>query len=255
MQLKIQKINLNKLIKLKNKLRNLMEGIFYGVGVGSEDSELLTIKAVKTIQNADVIIAPRTEKQKESIAFSIAEQYIPKRAKIIFQIFPMTKNKKLLNEAWLYNKNEIVKYLKRGKKVVFLTLGDPMIFSTYINIFIILKDEGFHIKTIPGIPSFCAIAARLGVPLVKENEILSIIPATVENNILQKVLKNSENIVLMKVSKNFDEILNQLRRSGHIKNAILVSRSGLNDEIIHDNLETNKFFNINYLSTIVAKKK
>ena len=168
----------------------------------------------------------------------------------------MTKDKDHLKKAWIKNKDEIIKFLKQGKNVVFLTLGDPMIYSTYIYIFNLIKNEGFSIITIPGIPSFCDIAAKTEIPLVQGNEVLCIIPATVHKKKLKKLIQSSENIVLMKVSNNFNQILKYLNKSGHIENSVMISKSGDKEEQIFYNLK-DKIFNktkVNYLTTIIAKK-
>lgn len=152
-----------------------MAGIFYGVGVGPGDPELLTIKAVKVIQTADVIIAPQTEKQADSTALAIARPFLSEAVSIVKMVFPMVRNREALSEAWENNRRAIVQLLVTGKKVVFLTLGDPMLYSTYIYVFHLLENCGYPIRTIPGVPSFCAIASQLGYPLAEGDDVLSVI--------------------------------------------------------------------------------
>ena len=68
-----------------------LSGIFYGVGVGPGDPELLTVKAINAIKNSDVIIAPKTEKKEGSLALSIVKPHLNSDAEIIYQTFPMIK--------------------------------------------------------------------------------------------------------------------------------------------------------------------
>ena len=112
-----------------------MTGVFYGVGVGPGDPELLTVKAVKVIQAADVIIAPQTEKKEDSTALTIAKPFLKEDVTIVKMVFPMVFNRTALSAAWEDNKNTILELLAAGKKVIFLTLGDPMFYSTYIYVF------------------------------------------------------------------------------------------------------------------------
>lgn len=231
-----------------------MAGTFYGIGVGPGDPELLTMKAIKAIENADVLIAPKTEKKDGSVALSIAKPYLKKDIEIVYQVFPMVLNFET-TDAWQKNKEEILALLYAGKNVVFLTLGDPMFYSTYIYIYRLLaKEKNINIETIPGIPAFCAIGSKLGYPLVEGNDIISVIPATADKEIIDKALAVSNNIVMMKVYKNYPEIIDSLTNSDMIENAVLVSRCGLPDEEVITDLAAHKDKKLNYLSTILTRR-
>ena len=230
-----------------------MTGIFYGIGVGPGDPELLTMKAIKTLEKVDVIIAPKTEKKDGSVALSIARPYLKPTVEIVYQVFPMVTHFEDSPQSWQKNKAEILGLLNKGKNVAFLTLGDPMFYSTYIYIYRLLKAENVLIETIPGVPAFCAIAGRLQYPLVEGNDIISVIPATAEPDKIQKVLAVSDNAVIMKVYKNFDQIVSALKDEDLTDNAIMVSRCGLPDEECIDNIEQVKEVP-NYLSTILTRR-
>ncbi|WP_378954905.1 precorrin-2 C(20)-methyltransferase [Pelosinus sp. sgz500959] len=232
-----------------------MSGIFYGVGVGPGDPELLTLKAVKVIQAADVIIAPKTEKKEDSTALSIARPYLKENVEILKLVFPMVNDANTLTEAWANNKVAILAELQAGKKVVFLTLGDPMFYSTYMYIYRLLKESGFGIETVPGVPAFCAIGSQLGQPLAEGTDVLSIIPATMEDEDMDKILALSDNVVLMKVYKNFTQVVEKLNQHGYGDNAVMISKCGLPDEQISYNLDEVDGTQVNYLTTILAKKR
>jgi len=231
-----------------------MSGIFYGIGVGPGDPELLTMKAVKAIKEVDIIIAPKTEKKDGSVALSIASQYLKKDVEIIYQVFPMVVKFEESTDAWEANKKEILELVRAGKKVAFLTLGDPMFYSTYIYVYRLLENEGIDIETIPGVPAFCAIGSKLGYPLVEGNDILSIVPATADKEKIEKVMEASDNVVLMKVYKNFGEMVDLLTENKMSKNSVMVSRCGLPDEEKIYDIEAEKDKKVNYLSTILARR-
>ena len=213
-----------------------MAGTFYGIGVGPGDPELLTMKAIKAIEKADVLIAPKTEKKDGSVALSIAKPY-------------------LKDDAWQKNKEEILALLQAGKNVVFLTLGDPMFYSTYIYVYRLLaKEKDINIETIPGVPAFCAIGSKLGYPLVEGNDIISVIPATADKETIDKALAVSNNVVMMKVYKNYPEVVDALAENDMVDNAVLVSRCGLPDEEIINDLQAQKDKKLNYLSTILTRR-
>ena len=232
-----------------------MSGIFYGVGVGPGDPELLTLKAVHAIQQADVVIAPKTEKKENSVALTIATPYLKADATIVKLVFPMISHVEQLADAWLDNKNIILGMLQQGKKVVFLTLGDPLFYSTYIYVLRLLKDEGYPIETIPGITAFCAIGSKLSYPIVEGDDVLTVIPATMDETKMEMALATADNVVLMKVYKNFPQILEKLNRHGLAKEAVMVSRCGLDGEqIVYNLADLAPDHKLKYLSTIMARR-
>lgn len=232
-----------------------MQGTFYGVGVGPGDPGLITLKAAKILREADVVIAPRAEKRESSTALFIARSFIRQDAQVLELVFPMVFDPDHLAAAWDHNKNVIMSFLSEGKNVAFITLGDPMLYSTYFYIYRLLEGKGIKIETVPGVTSFCAAASRLGLPLAEGNEVLSIVPATLAEEKIEKVLSCSDSLVLMRVYKNYGQIVGQLNRCGLSENAVMVSRCGFTDEEIIYNLGNSRDKKPNYLSTILSRKK
>ena len=231
-----------------------MRGTFYGIGVGPGDPELLTVKAIKAIEAADVLIAPKTEKKDGSVALEIARPYLKKDIEIVYQVFPMVKNFADDSGAWEANKAEILALLNAGKNVAFLTLGDPMFYSTYIYVFRLLKHEDVDIVTIPGVPAFIAIGSRVGRPIVEGNDVFAVIPGTADKERLEEVMAVAGSAAVMKVYHNSAEIIDLLRRNNMTKEAVLVSRAGLDDEKIIYDLEAHADEKLNYLSTILTRR-
>ena len=110
--------------------KNNEAGEFYGVGVGPGDSELITLKAVRIIKSADCIFAPRADSKKSSLALDIVKD-ITVGKRIIEQIYPMVRDKTKLEAAWRKAANEIKDEIESGNSVAYLTIGDPLTFSTY----------------------------------------------------------------------------------------------------------------------------
>lgn len=231
------------------------KGKLYGIGVGPGDSKLLTVKAVEIIQNADIIITPKTEKKDGSVAYHIASPYISKKTEILPLVFQMVTDMAVVEKQWIENRKIISEKLEEGKNIVFLTLGDPMLYSTYMYIFHALEDSDYEVETIPGIPAFLGIASQIGWPITEWEENVLIIPATASPDKIDKALAACDNAVIMKVYKKFAFIQEELRKHHMIKNAVMVSRAGLPDEIIERNLDRlPSDYKPNYLSTIIAKK-
>ena len=235
-------------------MKVFMAGKLFGIGVGPGDPELLTVKAINAIKQLDVIIAPKTEQKDGSVALNIASQYIKPETEIVYQVFPMTVGFAEDDTAWQSNKQEILELLQAGKNVGFLTLGDPMFYSTYIYVFRLLQHEAVEIETIPGIPAFCAIGSATNTPIVEGDSILSIIPANMPEDRVRSALKTCDNAVLMKVYKNSDAVIDMLAEEGLAKQAVLASRCGLDDEVIIRDISGEKGRKLNYLSTILTRR-
>ena len=129
-----------------------MKSTLYGIGVGPGDKELLTVKAVRAIENSDVVIAPSALEGGESIALETAKEYIKEGTEVVIKHFPMGKKNRVekAKEAYEF----IEEKLREGKNVSFLTIGDPYVYSTYIHMLKHMEERGFHVETIPGITSF-----------------------------------------------------------------------------------------------------
>ena len=181
-----------------------MNGTLYGVGVGPGDPELMTLKAVRLIEENEIIALPGAVPT-ETIAYQIAIQAAPALAdkKLLPIYMPMTHNHDELQRNHQKGAQIIEEYLKQGKNVIFLTLGDPTIYSTFTYIQQIVALHGYSTAMVSGITSFCAAAASVNIPLVTWNEQLHIIPA-VHNTKLP--LPESGNYVLMKSGKKMKQV-------------------------------------------------
>ncbi|MBI3814026.1 MAG: precorrin-2 C(20)-methyltransferase, partial [Nitrospinae bacterium] len=133
---------------------------FYGVGVGPGDPELITLKALKVIKNADIIFTPKAKMKEDSLAREIVEKVLNeklvpawcKQGKEFFEIeFPMTKNVEELKERYLNSARIILQKVNEGKDVAYLTIGDPLLYSTYIYLVSALRELSpeLKIETIP----------------------------------------------------------------------------------------------------------
>ncbi len=147
------------------------KGILIGVGVGPGDPELVTLKAVRMIGEADRIILPQS-KAKEARAYKIALGAVPALTdKCLLGLdFPMTRDKEKRDRQIRANYEAIRSYLAAGEKLAFLTIGDPCIYSTFCYLKTCAEEEGYATALVNGIPSFVAAAARWNIPLCLDDE-------------------------------------------------------------------------------------
>ena len=203
-----------------------MRGILFGTGIGPGDPELMTLKAVRLIRENHTIAVPG-EKPKESIAYKIAVQAVPELAEkeLIAIPMPMTKDAKELEENHQCGAEKIEEFLEAGKNVVFLTLGDPTVYSTYLYVHKRVKKDGYDARIVSGVPSFCAAAASLSEGLVENSEELHVIPASYQ---IEEALKLKGTKVLMKAGRQMPTVKQFLKEKGCP--AVMVENCGMDTE-------------------------
>lgn len=211
-------------------------GKLYGIGVGPGDPELMTLKATRIIRECEVIAIPSSGNE-TNVAFEIAKAAVPEllEKERIELSMPMIRDKEKLRESHAQAAFDIAEVLDQGKDVAFLTLGDPSIYSTYIYVHNRLVEQGYDTEIVPGIPSFCAVAARLNEGLTEASEALHIIPASYDG--IEEALQLNGTRVLMKSGKSIGRIKNFLKDMENPPEVKMVERCGMEGERIFESLE------------------
>lgn len=226
------------------------KGIFYGVSVGPGDPELLTIKAVRAIERCNIIATPKTGGEK-TLALDIAKNAVNFEGKEIIELdFLMTRDRELLAKNHQENADKIIKYLDDGKDVAMLNLGDVSIYSTFSYLLEIILEAGYKAELVAGVPSFCAVAAKLQTSLTEMKKPLHIIPAG--HDCLSESLDLAGTKVLMKTGSGLPRVREELKTRGLYEKASLVQNCGLPNEIICKSLDT-AGDDASYFTTIIVK--
>jgi precorrin-2/cobalt-factor-2 C20-methyltransferase len=230
-------------------------GKLFGVGVGPGDPELITVKAVRVIKEADIIFTAASSKNTYSLAVEIASPYIASSIRIEKLGFPMTKNLDEVEAAWIHNAQQIANVLKEGKNAVFLTLGDPTTYSTFGYILKKMKCimPEAEIETIPGITSFHAASARLNRILVEGEESLLVTSGAFGGDSIRNV-KEVENVAIVKAYKNIKDINIALKDNGLYSKGVAVSKCGRKKEEIIENLDDLESREPDYWTLILASR-
>lgn len=236
-------------------------GTFYGVGVGPGDPELMTIKAVKVLEASGVLAVPRSKDSCEdgrSKALSIIESVVDISGKEILDLeFAMTKDAQEREGARKAAAEKIVERLAVGVDVSFITLGDPMTYSTfsYLVPYVEAALPGVAVRSVPGITSFSALASLSLVPLAESGERLTVIPAAYELDDVKKALEGPGTVVLMKVNRAFDRLVDMLEREGLLPGALAATRVGWPEEEITTDLKSLQGRKLDYFTTLIVKKR
>ena len=234
-----------------------MYDVFF-VGCGPGDPELLTVKAVKAIQNADIIMCPASNEDRPSIALSVVSSVIDKskNQEIVKLIFPMTKDKDVLEATWKKNAKIMAGKVLLGKNVVYLTVGDPYLYSTWIYMHRDLEENypDMEISVIPGIVSIFTFAAKVGISIAEGSEKVAIIPSCYDLSSVKEIAKYTETMVFLKDGRYFDQVIKVLKESGFPDDSIFAIGQdlGTENEIIrkltlgevNDGTLTTKYFSI-----------
>ena len=210
------------------------KGTLYGIGVGPGDPELITLKAVRILGTVDIIFAAASTKNDYSTAYSIAEPHLKNGVEVIQLGFPMTKDPDELDKAWQANARIVAAELDKGRNAAFLTLGDPLTYSTYgyLQRTLLNLDPDTRLRAVPGITSFHAAAARVGFVLAESRESVLITSGVSDKDRLEAQLDVADNAVILKAYKNFEEIRDTLTRLRLADKTVLVSRLGMEGESI-----------------------
>ena len=241
-----------------------MVGKVVGIGVGPGDPELITIKAANTLQAADVICVPKAHADTPSMALGMIKQVLHERKilpVVLHLVFPMTKDEKKLNEAWAKNAEIVAKRAMKGETVAFITLGDPMFYSTFVCLCQAIKAKfpQVPLEIIPGVTSLTACAAAARLPLAEQNEALAVIPAAFNPEQIAELAKNVDNLVLMKGVQRVKDLIPVLEKAGFREDSTvaLVRRSTLPEE----NVTIGRFADVknweihdDYFSMVIIKK-
>ena len=231
-------------------------GILYGIGVGTGNPKQMTLQELEVIRECDLIVIPAVSKE-ECYAYRIAEQAYHEISEkpVLCMPFPMIKDEGKLEISHNKIYENIEGYLSKGQKVGMLTIGDPSIYSTYMYMHKRAEANGWRAQIISGVPSFCSVAARLGISLGEKNEEIHIIPSAYKP---ENTFSYDGTCVYMKSGKGLKALISALRlrqeTTGESYEINAVSNCGMDNEKIYhglDELEEEQ----GYLTTVIVKKK
>lgn len=229
-------------------------GKLYGVGMGPGDPELMTIRARRILETVEVVAAPKSYPDRPGLALGVAKKLVHRDfPKVLELLFPMTRDPAERDAHRTRAADAIAAELRQGRDVAFLTLGDPMLYSTYN--YVVRKMAERHpdleVETVPGVSSVSWTAALTNLPMAEGDESLLMIPAWAPN--LEESIAAYENVVIMKIPRNPDlvaRIVEVLRKFPDRR--FFVAADGKAWECARGELDSIK--KLEYMSVILVKK-
>lgn len=213
----------------------------YGIGTGPGAADLLTIRAANVMKNADVIFAPNNKGL--NMALDTAKEFIQDKRVVLID-FPMGN---VTREDYINAAEIIYNEISEGENGAFLTIGDSMIYSTFIYVMDELKGKDIEIEIVPGIPSFVAAAGASQVPLTVKGDTFILCDEFTDES-----LENISSVAILKTFKNKEETLDNLEKKGF--DYTYIKRASLNnEEVIKE--KSNILEDRDYISLILGRKQ
>jgi precorrin-2/cobalt-factor-2 C20-methyltransferase len=208
-----------------------MSGRLIGVGVGPGDPDLLTIKGLNALREADHVFVPVGDTGEVGRAERVVQTHLePNRARRL--LFALSNDAEARAENWEHAAREVSEPLRRGETCAFATIGDPNVYSTFTYLARAVKRHApeANVQTIPGITAMQDLAARGGAVLLEADERLALLPFTAGEDALRGALSGFETVVCYKGGSRLREVLEIARQAGRLEDAIYGSRLGMDGE-------------------------
>jgi precorrin-2 C20-methyltransferase/precorrin-3B C17-methyltransferase len=210
-----------------------MTGRFYGVGLGPGDPELVTLKAARLIGSADVV-AYHAGVGKQSNARRIAADLIPASAVEEELRYPVTTGRSehaggyagAMAEFYEESSARLAAHLEAGRTVVLLAEGDPLFYGSFMYMHDRLA-ERFPTEVVPGVPAFAAATAAVSSPLVRQTDVLTVLPGTLPEAELARRLADTDGAIIMKLGRTFPAVRSALAQAGRLEHAMYVERASM----------------------------
>src|ERR1700686_216512 len=199
-------------------------GRLHGLGLGPGDPELVTLKALRLLRAAAFVASPAPE-EGDSFARAIAAEWLDRGQKEIAIRFPMRPGPP---PAAIYDDAaaRLAAILDRGDDVAFLCQGDPLFYGSFAGILTRLAPR-YPVAVVPGVSSLTACAAAAGLPLVRRDDSLAVIPATLDEDELTRRLGAAEAAAVIKLGRHFAKLRRVLAALGLLERAVYVERATL----------------------------
>lgn len=213
-----------------------MSGRLHGVGLGPGDPELVTLKAARLIGTADVV-AYHAGVGKQSNARRIAAGLIPAGAIEEELRYPVTTGATshpggyagAMADFYAECGERLAAHLEAGRDVVVLAEGDPLFYGSFMYLHDQLA-ERFETEIVPGVPAFAAATATTATPLVRQTDVLTVLPGTLPKPELARRLADTDAAVIMKLGRTFPAVREALAESGRLDHALYVERAAMPEQ-------------------------
>ena len=232
-----------------------MSGRLVGVGVGPGDPELLTIKGLRALREADEVFVPVADTGEVGRAEATVREYLDEE-RVTRLLFALSDDAEARERNWTNAAREVSEHLRDGKTCAFATIGDPNVYSTFTYLARTLREivPEVEVETVPGITAMQDLASRGGTVLLEGDERLALLPFTAGEAPLREALAEFETVVCYKGGGRLPEVLRVAEEAGRLEGAVYGARLGTEEEEV---LGASKMVGREgtYLSTVIFTRR
>lgn len=211
-------------------------GRLIGVGVGPGDPELLTLKALRALETADVV-AHFAKAGNPSHGRAIVGGFLRAGLTELPLLYPVTTEKPTSDEAYQTaiqaffdtSARAVSDYLEQGRTVAVLSEGDPLFFGSYMHLHVRLAKR-FPTEVIPGVTGMSGCWSAAGLPITQGDDVLTVLPGTLEEGALMTRFRQNDPTVVMKVGRNLAKVRRALIATGRLCQAFYVERGTMTEQ-------------------------
>jgi len=231
-------------------------GLFYGVGVGPGDPELITRKAERILRAVDCIFLPSGGRSGSSFVRRIVEPLGLPDERFRPVSLCMARDRTADGNAYTRAAAAIVEELRQGKSAAWITEGDPLFYSTFLHVYEELRRyPEVRVEIVPGVTSASAAAARAGLPIARLDERVAVLPAAYGLERLPALLDEFATVFLLKVHSNFDKLLEMLATIQRGVRAVYLEQLGTPAERVVTDLESLRGQELPYFSLVILRRE
>lgn len=235
----------------------MQRGTLYGIGIGTGDPELITLKGLRYLQAAPIVAYPAGIQGKPGLAQQIISAWVrPEQIQLALS-FPYVQDEAVLKQAWQQAAQKVWYYLEQGQDIAFACEGDISFYSTFNYLAQTLTEDypDAQIQLIPGISSPMAAASALGIPLTVRDQRLAVLPALYAVEELEIALDWAEVVVLMKVSSVYQQVWQVLQKRQLLHRSYVVERATLPQQAIYTDLRDRPDLKLPYFSLLIVQNQ
>jgi precorrin-2/cobalt-factor-2 C20-methyltransferase len=206
-----------------------------GVGVGPGDPELMTLKAMRALREADVI-AHFAKAGNASHARAIAAPHMRPEVTELPLLYPVTTELPKCSDGYrdalsdFYDEAavKIAAQLETGRAVAVICEGDPLFYGSYMHLHARLASR-FPTEIVAGVTGMSGCWSAAGMPIAQGDDVFTVLPATLPEDELARRLRDADAAVVMKVGRHLPKLRRALQTSGRLARAIYVERGTMAD--------------------------